>query len=215
MSDASRVTETLQFTGKIAVVTGAANGIGEAYAMRLAQEGAKVAVVDIDRQEGERVARVINAAGGRASFHFADVSSSEDCAALAHALESEFGGVDFLVDNAAIFGKIEYIPLLEVDFDYYLKVQAVNMNGCLVMSRAIVPLLKKRGGGVIINQTSTAAWVRDGGFYGIFKLAMNGITTNLAMELGDHNIRVNAIAPGPTDTSGLRAKVSPALLNGL
>jgi NAD(P)-dependent dehydrogenase (short-subunit alcohol dehydrogenase family) len=83
------------------------------------------------------------------------------------------------------------------------------------MSRAIVPLLKKRGGGVIINQTSTAAWVRDGGFYGIFKLAMNGITTNLAMELGDHNIRVNAIAPGPTDTSGLRAKVSPALLNGL
>jgi 3-oxoacyl-[acyl-carrier protein] reductase len=82
------------------------------------------------------------------------------------------------------------------------------------MSRALVPLIEKRGGGAIINQSSTAAWVRDGGFYGIFKLGVNGLTTNLAMELGDRKIRVNAIAPGPTETPGL-ANVSRSLVDGI
>ncbi len=82
------------------------------------------------------------------------------------------------------------------------------------MTRAIVPVMERRGGGAIINQTSAAAWVRNGGFYGVFKLAINGLTTNLAMELGDRNIRVNAIAPGPTQTPGL-AKVSSEMIDAI
>lgn len=205
----------MQFEGKIAIVTGAGSGIGEGYAMRLAQEGAVVIVADIDETGGQRVAGAIRAAGGSAIFQRCDVASSVDAAALANAADERFGGVDFLVNNAAIFGNIEYIPLMDVDLDYYSKVQAVNMTSPLVVARAIVPLMEKRGGGAIVNQTSTAAWVRNGGFYGIFKLGVNGITTNLAMELGARNIRVNAIAPGPTDTPGLRAKVDPALIDSI
>lgn len=202
----------MQFTDKVAVVTGGGSGIGKGYAERLAAEGAAVIVADIDEAGGESVAEAIRMQGGTAMFQRCDVSSELDAAALAQVVEQQFGGADFLVNNAAIFGTIDYIPLMEVDLAYYSKVQAVNMNSPLVMTRAIVPLMEKRGGGAIVNQTSTAAWVRNGGFYGIFKLGVNGITTNLAMELGDRNIRVNAIAPGPTDTSGLRAKVDPALI---
>ncbi|QUT06726.1 SDR family oxidoreductase [Sphingobium phenoxybenzoativorans] len=205
----------MQFKNKVAVVTGAGGGIGEGYAMRLASEGAAVAIADIDEEGGERVAKAINAAGGNAIFYHCDVSSPSDATALAQAVEAHLGGADFLVNNASIFGKIEYIPLMDVDLDYYLKVQSVNMNGALIMTRAIAPLIERRGGGAIVNQTSTAAWVKNGGYYGVFKLAMNGLTTNLAMELGPRNIRVNAIAPGPVGTPAMLATVDPDMIEGI
>jgi 3-oxoacyl-[acyl-carrier protein] reductase len=201
----------MQFKGKIAVVTGAGSGIGEGYARRLASEGATVVVVDLDDANGKRVASEI---GGDAVFHHCDVSSVEETSALADFIDERFGGVDFLINNAAIFATIEYVSLMDVDLAYYEKVQRVNMTAPLIVTRALAPLMDKRGGGAIINQTSTAAWVRNGGFYGIFKLGLNGVTTNLAMELGDRNIRVNAIAPGPTDTAGL-ARVPKEMIDAI
>jgi len=204
----------MQFEGKIAIVTGGGGGIGEGYAKRLGREGATVVVVDLNEEGGKRVAGEIEAAGGKAVFQRCDVASVEDAGKLAAFVDSQFGGVDFLINNAAIFADIQYVSLMDVDLDYYDKVQRVNMTSPLIMTRALAPSMDKKGGGAIVNQTSTAAWVRNGGFYGIFKLGINGITTNLAMELGDRNIRVNAIAPGPTDTAGLR-KVPKEMIDAI
>jgi NAD(P)-dependent dehydrogenase (short-subunit alcohol dehydrogenase family) len=114
-----------------------------------------------------------------------------------------YGGIDFLVNNAAIFGDMKLDSLLRVDWDYYQRFMNVNMNGALLCTRACVGSMKQRGGGAIINQSSTAAWMGVG-FYGLAKLGLNGITHALSRELGAQGIRINAIAPGPTDTQALQ-----------
>ena len=115
----------------------------------------------------------------------------------------EFGGVDFLVNNAAIFGDMKLAGLLKVDWDYYKHFMNVNMDGALLCTRACYRSMRERGGGAVVNQSSTAAWMGVG-FYGLAKLGMNGLTQCLAAELGPQGIRVNAIAPGPTDTDALK-----------
>jgi len=114
--------------------------------------------------------------------------------------------VDYLVNNAAIYGGMRIESLLKVDLDYYQKFMAVNMNGALHCTRAVYRSMRARGGGAIVNQSSTAAWMA-GGFYSIAKAALNGLTVNLAAELGWMGIRVNAIAPGPTGTAATRSVV--------
>jgi len=192
------------FEGKVVVITGAGGGIGEGYAKIFAGKGMKVVVAEINAEQGQRVADEINASGGKAVFVKTDVSDEESCkAAAAKAIET-FGAIDYLVNNAAIFGGMEIKGYLDVDMNYLNKFMAVNMHGALLMTRAVVPLMKK--GSAIVNQSSTAAWMNMG-FYGVAKLALNGITTSLANELGWRKIRINAIAPGPTDTQALRGTV--------
>ncbi len=188
-----------RFAGKVAVVTGAAQGIGETYARRLAAEGAAVAVADVAVERGTLVAKQIIAAGGRAIFVETDVSAPESAEAMAAAAVAEFGGIDLLVNNAAIYGDMKLDLLLTVPWDYYRRFMSVNMDGALVCTRACYQQMAARGGGAIVNQSSTAAWMYSG-FYGLAKAAINGLTQQLAHELGHSNIRVNAIAPGPTDT---------------
>ena len=195
-----------RFTGKVAVVTGAAQGIGETYARRLAAEGAAVVVADIAVERGKAVADDIAASGGRALFVETDVSSPESAEAMAAAAVAQFGGLDYLVNNAAIYGGMQIDLLLTVPWDYYRRFMAVNMDGALICTRACYPHLKRRGGGAIVNQSSTAAWLYSG-FYGLAKVAVNGLTQQLAHELGGANIRINAIAPGPTDTEATRTVV--------
>jgi NAD(P)-dependent dehydrogenase (short-subunit alcohol dehydrogenase family) len=207
----------MRFQDKVVVVTGAAQGIGEAYAKALGAEGAAVVVADLNAESGERVAKEIEAAGGRAMFVRTDVSSHESAAVLVSAVVEEYGGIDGLVNNAAIYGDMQFDLLISVDWDYYRKFMSVNMDGALVMTRAVYPTMQRRGGGSIVNQSSTAAYLYSG-FYGLAKVGVNGLTQQLAHELGGMRIRVNAIAPGPTDTAATRTQAGDAakeLVKGL
>lgn len=199
----------MRFENKVVVVTGAAQGIGEAYAKALAAEGAAVVVADVNAEAGEQVAKQIEADGGQALFMHCDVSSAESAQALVAATVERFGGIDGLVNNAAIYGSMEFDLLISVDWDYYRRFMSVNMDGALVMTRAVYPELQKRGGGAIVNQSSTAAYLYSG-FYGLAKVGVNGLTQQLAHELGGMRIRVNAIAPGPTDTEATRVQAGDA-----
>jgi len=203
-----------RFAGKVAIVTGAAQGIGEAYVRALAAEGAAVVVADVNADKGTLVAKDIAAGGGRALFVEADVSSPESTQAMAEAAAAEFGGIDLLVNNAAIYGGMKLDVLVNVDWDYYKKFMGVNLDGALLCTRAVLPHMQKRGGGAIVNQSSTAAWLYSG-FYELAKVGINGLTQQLAHELGWSNIRVNAIAPGPTDTEATRTVVHPDYIDKL
>ncbi|WP_372734469.1 SDR family oxidoreductase [Nocardioides sp.] len=198
-----------RFENKVVVVTGAAQGIGEAYAKALAAEGAAVVVADLNEESGQQVAKQIEADGGRAIFVRTDVSSAESAEAMVAATVEAFGGIDLLVNNAAIYGEMQFDLLISVDWDYYRKFMSVNMDGALVMTRACYPEMSKRGGGAIVNQSSTAAYLYSG-FYGLAKVGVNGLTQQLAHELGGMNIRVNAVAPGPTDTQATRTQAGDA-----
>jgi NAD(P)-dependent dehydrogenase (short-subunit alcohol dehydrogenase family) len=204
----------MRFQDKIAIVTGAGQGIGEAYARALASEGAAVAIAEINEENGRRVAQEIVDGGGRALFVRTDVSSPDSAVALAESVAQKFGGVDILINNAAIFAGMRRESLLEVDYAYYQRFMEVNMNGALIVTRAVYKFMVKRGGGAIVNQSSTAAY-EAGNYYKIAKTGLNAITIGLARELGPMNIRVNGIAPGPTDTTATRTSVPPERLEAL
>jgi len=201
----------MRFTDKVAIVTGAGRGIGEAYAKGLAAEGARVVIAELNESEGRRVADEIRAGGGTATFVPVDVSSPESTRAMAAETVRLYGGIDCLVNNAAIYHGMQIAPLILVDWDYYKKFMDVNMHGALLCVRACYEAMAARGGGAIVNQSSTAAWMAIG-FYAIAKLALNGITQSLARELGPLGIRINAIAPGPTDTEATRSVVPASYL---
>lgn len=187
-------------------MTGAAQGIGEAYARALAAQGAAVLVADVNSEAGTKVAAGIEADGGQAAFAHTDVADPESARAMAAQAVERFGGIDYLVNNAAIYGSMKLDTLLTVDWDYYKSFMGVNMDGALACTRACYDHMKQRGGGAIVNQSSIAAW-HYASFYGLAKVGINGLTQQLAHELGWMGIRVNAIAPGPTDTAATRTVV--------
>jgi len=192
-----------QFDEKVGIITGAGGGIGQAYAEALAREGAAVVVADINVDGAQRVAAGIRAEGGTALALPVDVSDVESTKAMADRTLAEFGGIDYLVNNAAIFGGMKLDFLVTVDWDYYKKFMSVNMDGALLCTRAVYRKMAKRGGGAIVNQSSTAAWLYAN-YYGLAKVGINGLTQQLSRELGGQNIRINAIAPGPIDTEANR-----------
>lgn len=194
----------MSFEGKVGIVTGSGGPIGEAYARALAAKGARVVVAEINEREGARVAAEIEKAGGSALFIPVDIADPSSVANMADRTKAQFGRIDYLVNNAALFGGMRLSGLLDTDFDYYSRFMAINFHGCLLTTRAVVPVMKANGGGAIVNQTSTAAYMGYGP-YSVAKLGMNGLTIALARELGPMNIRINGIAPGPTDTPALRS----------
>lgn len=197
---------TYDFGGKVAVVTGAGRGIGQAYAEALARSRAAVLVADIDAERATAVARGISEVGGRALACEVDVADPQSAAAMAAQAVDGLGGIDYLVNNAAIFGGMQLDLLISVDWDYLQRFLAVNLLGALNCTRACYKAMRSRGGGAVVNQSSTAAYVYAG-FYGLAKAGINSLTQQLAHELGGMNIRVNAIAPGPIDTEAARTVV--------
>lgn len=200
-----------EFSGKTAIVTGAGQGIGEAYAKSLAKQGAAVVIAEINAEAGERVAQSIRDEGGQAIFLATDVGSADSCNEMADQTIKQFGGIDCLVNNAAIFAGKRKEGLLTIDLDYYRRFMDVNMNGLLLVTRAVYKHMAERGGGSIVNQSSSAAWAA-GDFYSLSKVGVNALTLSLARELGPMKIRVNGIAPGPTDTEATRTSVKPEVL---
>lgn len=190
--------DQFRLDGKTAIVTGAGgrgNSIGRSYAMGLAEAGANVVVADLNKEGAEAVAQEIVDAGGKAIGVQVDVADEPATLAMAKAATDEFGGVDILVNNAALMVDISYDDFEKVSLDAWNKALAVNLNGALLCSRAVIPSMRERGGGRIVNQTSGGAFPATG-LYGISKLALVGLTTSLAKQFGKANITCNAIAPG-------------------
>jgi len=192
----------MDFTEKTIIITGSGGGIGEGYAKACADKGMNVVIAELNSDAGNRVADEINKGGGKALFIQTDVSDESSAKACADQTVEAFGEINYLVNNAAIFGDMKIEGYLNVDMDYLEKFMRVNAHGCLIMTRAVVEHMTAAGGGSIVNQSSTAAWMSTG-FYGVAKLTMNGITQCLANEMGWRKVRINAIAPGPTDTQAL------------
>lgn len=203
-----------QFVDTVAIITGAGGGIGQAYAEALARDGAAVVVADINAEGAEAVAAGIRAQGGTALALEVDVSDPDSARVMADRTVAEFGGIDYLVNNAAIFGGMKLDMLLTVDWDYYKRFMSVNLDGALVCTRAVYKAMAKRGGGAIVNQSSTAAWLYAN-YYGLAKVGINGLTQQLSRELGWQNIRINAIAPGPIDTEANRTTTPAAIVDDI
>lgn len=206
----------MRLAGKVAVVTGAAQGIGEAYARRFAQEGATVVVADLNAERGAAVAADL---GAPHVFERVDVSSEDDTRRCAEAVVARFGRIDVLLNNAAIFAGLEQF---DSSFAYLRKIFDVNYFGAWLMSRAVFPAMMKAGSGVVINQSSAAAWMHPpypvlddqlpSFHYSVTKAALNAMTHFMAGTVGIYGIRVNCIAPGPTLTDATRALVPEAAL---
>jgi NAD(P)-dependent dehydrogenase (short-subunit alcohol dehydrogenase family) len=186
--------------GKVAIVTGAGgrgNSIGRAYALGLANAGASVVVADLNGEGAARVADELIAGGAKAIATQVDISDPASGRAMAATATQAFGGIDILVNNAALMAELSYTPASAIALDEWNKIIAVNLSGALNCSQAVLPAMRARGGGRIINAVSGGAFPAQS-VYGITKLALVGLTTTLATELGRENITVNAIAPGNT-----------------
>jgi NAD(P)-dependent dehydrogenase (short-subunit alcohol dehydrogenase family) len=186
--------------GRVAVVSGAATGIGRAIAMRLAAEGAAIEILDI--QDSSETCEEIRAAGGVANFEICDVTKEDQIAKAVNAIEGRHGVVDILVNNAGILsGRTPWHTLSYEEVNRFVQ---INYLGYFLVSKAIYPLLKKSSHGRLINIASRTYFLANPGqmAYVAAKGAVMGMTRVLAKEMGDDNITVNAVAPGMVATPG-------------
>jgi len=188
----------LRLQGRVAIVTGAAQGIGARYAAALAAEGA--AVVCADLIDAEPVAAQIRAAGGRALALHADVSSAESVVQMAAASVEAFGRIDVLVNNAGLFANLAMRPFEQIEAAEWDRVMAVNVRGPFECAKAVLPQMRAQGYGKIVNIASATVFKGSPMLlhYVTSKGAVVAMTRSLARELGDAGIRVNTLAPGLT-----------------
>ncbi len=203
ISDDHRPNFRKVLAGRVALITGGASGIGRASALLFAREGATVAVVDLNQQAGQTVVEAIVRDGGKAIFERADVTRADDCEQAVRRTVNELGGIHVLFNNAGIIRRASVVELSEEDWD---RVMAVNVKSMFLMSRLVVPIMAKSGGGAIINMAS--GWGLAGGpraaAYCASKGAVVLLTKAMAVDHGPQHIRVNCICPGDTDTDMLR-----------
>ncbi|NJP30047.1 glucose 1-dehydrogenase [Microbispora sp. SCL1-1] len=201
-----------RFTGKFAVVTGAARGIGAAIARRLAAEGAAVACVDLTADRCAAIVDEITVTGGRAVAFGCDVSDSAQVEALVPGVMAEFGQIDVLVNNAGLTRDNLLFRMSEEDWE---KVVDVNLKSVFLMSRAVQKHMVEQRSGAIVNLSSRSALGNRGqANYSAAKAGIQGLTATMAIELGPFGIRVNAVAPGyvatpMTEATAVRLGVTP------
>jgi NAD(P)-dependent dehydrogenase (short-subunit alcohol dehydrogenase family) len=199
--------DLLSLEGKVAVITGAASGIGRATAELLAAAGAAAALIDIDQSGGKETAARITRGGGRANFFFCDVTSDSDCKKAAAAIHQQFGRVDILFNNAGIIRRKSIVELSEADWDLVID---VGLKAVFLLSRYVIPIMKTGGGGAIINIGS--GWGLKGGpraaAYCAAKAGVVNLTRAMAIDHGRQGIRVNCICPGDIDTPLLRGEAA-------
>jgi len=196
----------MSLEGKVAIVTGAARGLGRDYARSFAAEGVSVVIADVLGDLAEETAADIRKSGGKALAVSVDVADVSSTRAMADRAAETFGRLDILVNNAAVWGDLESSPMIQVKPDYWDKVMAVNLKGPLLCAQACAPHMQRNKWGRIVNITSMGALMR-GGPYGTSKLALNHMTFTLAHELGGDGITVNAVGPGATYNEATRTQV--------
>jgi NAD(P)-dependent dehydrogenase (short-subunit alcohol dehydrogenase family) len=195
--------------GKAGIVTGAAGGIGRAYARGLAEAGAAVVLADIRGDAAAEQAAALAADGYDAIGIQVDVTSEQSTLAMARQTAKRFGSVDILVNNAALMAEVMTAgQLTTIPLEMWHRTLDVNLTGPFLCTRAVVPYMKDKGYGKIINQSSGGAWL-GGAHYGLTKLGIVSMTISLAKELAKSGIRVNAIAPGWTNTEAGNSTTSP------
>ena len=200
-----KATKLLSLEGKVAVITGGASGIGFGAAMRMAEMGAVVTLLDIDKPKGLQAADDISGKGRQAKFYECDVTSSDDCKVVVESIIGEFGRIDVLFNNAGIAIRKNIVELQEDEWDRAIN---VTLKGIYALSRYVIPHMQKNGGGSIINTGS--GWSLKGGPNAVSYCAAKGAVLNLtramAIDHGKDNIRVNCICPGDVDTPLLRSE---------
>lgn len=189
-----------RLSSKTAIITGGATGIGATYARAFAAEGANVTIADIREPEGEALAKELsNEKGSGALFVRTDVTDENQTVSMADKTAEIFGGVDILVNNAAIYFELGTKKSFDdISLDEWEKVMAVNVRGVWQCAKAVSPYMKEQGYGKIVNISSVVAHMGAPGFvhYVASKAAVIGMTRSLARELGSSNVTVNAVAPG-------------------
>jgi len=189
-------------TGKVALVTGAARGIGLAYATAFAEQGLKVALSDVLDEVGEQAAADLRAAGHDVVYVHCDVSDDQSVKSLVKHVAEQYSGIDVVVNNAGIWGDLEFASVFDISPERWDKSFAVNVRGVFQVAVAAAPFMKDRPGATIINQASTAPYIATPrtADYSSGKAAVITLTKTLAKSFGDLGIRVNAIAPGGVAT---------------
>jgi len=195
----------IDLAGRVALVTGAARGIGKAIATVLAQNGAHLALNDIDADELEKTADEIRSAGARVQTFVADVGNSQEVRRMVEDVTKHFKNIDILINNAGInLPRSGRAPIHEYDDDNWRKVLTTDLDGVYFCSRAVTPHMVAAGKGKVVNIASVAGLVplRLQSAFVAAKAGMLNLTRSMAIELGEHNVNVNAIAPGSTLTEG-------------
>ena len=190
----------MKLEGKVAVITGAAQGIGKAMALRFAGEGAKVVIGDLNEEAAAQAAKEITDAGGEATIVVGDCATREGADALVERATSKFGRLDIVCNNAGVLDGLT--PCADTSDELWDKVIRVNMTGPMLLCRSALPVMLEQGSGVILNTASVAAegGGRGGFAYTASKHGVNGITRSIAWYYGKKGIRCNAIEPGAVMT---------------
>lgn len=203
------------YVGKVAFVTGGANGIGRATALAFANAGASVAVVDIADDAVAEVVKQIESAGGKALAIHCDVSNGDEMRAALDKTVEAFGGLDIAFNNAGV--EQPMIPLVDIEEDAFDRLVAIDLRGVYLAMKYQVPLMKQRGGGCIVNTSSGAGVVgiKNQAAYVAVKHAVVGITRSVALECIGDNIRVNAICPGVIATPMILDRIAGGTEEGI